>query len=180
MRGGTIARGCRKSGPVNQLICCSGLALRVLKTSTYAVTRPPSPDGRLIAFDIDPDWDEFRAVGLVTAEGSDDQHIVVNMNPAWAPAWSPDGSQIAFVTGLPGGIGVVGADGSGQRQLLAGHFRDVDWTPDGRLIFTRAMTANTWEGPSRVFISDGGERQLIPDATPARQIYRDWQVAWLR
>jgi Tol biopolymer transport system component len=140
-----------------------------------------SPDGRLIAFDTYEDADNFTALGLVTADGSDDQYIVA-FSYAWAPAWSRDGSQIAFVTGFPSGIGVVGADGSGQRQLLAGWFLDVDWTPDGRLVFSKLITSTSnYEGPSRIFISDGVEKQLIPDATaPARQIYRDWQVAWLR
>ena len=139
-----------------------------------------SPDGRQIAFDIDPDWDYFTALGLVTADGSDDQHIVFSMPGLGAPAWSPDGSQIAFATYLPDSIGVVGADGSGPRQLLAGRFTNVDWTPDGRLIFTRLMTEN-YDGPSRIFISDGSERQLIPDGPLRRgMVYRDSQAAWAR
>ena len=139
-----------------------------------------SPDGRQIAFDIDPDWDYFTALGLVTADGSDDQHIVFGMPGLGAPAWSPDGSQIAFVSYLPDSIGVVGADGSGPRQLLAGRFRNVDWTPAGRLVFSKLITSN-YDGPSRIFISDGGDRQLIPDATaPARLDYRDSQVGWAR
>jgi hypothetical protein len=85
------------------------------------------------------------------------------------------------------GIEVVSSDGSGGRLLVAavdGEISNVDWTHDGRLVFGRWMGIpdRDGRGPSRIFISDGGtERQLIPDATaPARQIYRDWQVAWFR
>jgi Tol biopolymer transport system component len=139
-----------------------------------------SPDGRHIAFTAFFDPEAFvkqPGIGLVNADGSDVRYI--GPEGAGVPAWSPDGSQIAFLTGS--GIGVIGADGSGQRQQLAARdISNVDWTANGSLVFARWITGSH-EGPSRIFISDGGERQLIPDATaPARQIYRDWLVAWLR
>lgn len=60
---------------------------------------------------------------------------------------------------------------------MPGEILDVDWTADGRLIFTRTISATA----SRIFTSDGPKRQTIPDATaPVRPDYRDWQVAWLR
>ena len=94
------------------------------------------------------------------------------------PAWSPDGSEIAF-RGEPGlDIEVARADGSGRRLSVAGPAHDPDWTPDGRLIYTKGP----FDGPTRIFISDGGtERQLIPEATaPARPTYGDWSAVWLR
>jgi Tol biopolymer transport system component len=93
-------------------------------------------------------------------------------------AWSPDGSEIAF-RGEPGlNIEVARADGSGRRLLGAGPAHDPDWTPDGRLIYTKGP----FNGPTRIFISDGGtERQLIPEAiAPARPNYGDWSAVWLR
>jgi hypothetical protein len=55
---------------------------------------------------------------------------------------------------------------------------DPDWTPDGRLIYTKGP----FDGPARIFISDGvTARQLIPDATaPAQLSYRDSQAVWRR
>lgn len=137
-----------------------------------------SPRGGLIAFYVSaydlPD--SFPGLGVVTDDGSDVRHI--GPFDAWQPAWSPDGSQVAFLT--RSGIGVVDADGSGENRPVVGEILDVDWTADGRLIFTRPITPN-YGGPSRIFIIDGGERQLIPDATaPARTDYRDSQVAWVR
>ena len=85
---------------------------------------------------------------------------------------------IAF-RGAPGlDIEVARADGSGRRLLVAGPAHDPDWTPDGRLIYTKGA----FGGPRRIFISDGGtERQLIPEATaPVRPSYSDSQAVWLR
>ena len=59
---------------------------------------------------------------------------------AGQPQWSPDGRRIAFKAskpGLPGGISVVNADGTGRTQLTAKHgVYDVSptWSPDGRQI----------------------------------------------
>ena len=98
---------------------------------------------------------------------------VGSLYDAWSPAWSPDGSQIAFGNGGPNsGIEVARADGSGRHLRVPGPAHYPDWTPDRRLIYTKGV-----RGPTRIFISDGGtERQLIPDASaPARPSYRDWR-----
>jgi Tol biopolymer transport system component len=138
-----------------------------------------SPDGRRIAFHVGTFSDIFiEILGLwtVNADGSGAERPLVG---AWAPAWSPDSSEIAFVTWS--GIGVARADGSGERlPVVAGEIANVDWAPNGNLVYSRWITGSH-EGPARIFISDGHERQLIPDASaPARQVYRDFQVAWRR
>jgi Tol biopolymer transport system component len=97
-----------------------------------------------------------------------------------SPAWSPDGSEIAFGTQNFGirRVEVARADGSGRHVRVSGDAGDPDWTPDGRLIYTKGP----FRGPTRTFVSEGGtERQLIPDATaPARASYSDSQAVWLR
>ena len=63
-----------------------------------------------------------------------DQSGVRRLVPGDRPAWSPDGSQIAFNAEVGGGIFVMQADGTGLRHLGPGSH--PDWSPDGRrLVF---------------------------------------------
>src|SRR5262249_11173167 len=66
-----------------------------------------------------------------------------------APAWSPDGRRIPFLSDEDGFVHVymMGADGSGRRQVTFGECEDgwptisrgaLHWSPDGqRLLFAR-------------------------------------------
>jgi Tol biopolymer transport system component len=70
------------------------------------------------------------------------------------PAWSPDGSRIAFVHDEE--IWVMHADGSHAHRLLALHSGSPAWSPDGRHIaFTRA------QGYIAVMRADGSHRHRI-------------------
>jgi len=56
------------------------------------------------------------------------------------PAWSPDGSKIAFMSDRDGGdieIYVMNADGSHQTRLTNSPGRDAhpSWSPDGKNIY---------------------------------------------
>ncbi len=68
------------------------------------------------------------------------QHIVANFKGSnSAPAWSPDGSRIAFDRCCGGGgadIWVVNVDGSGEIDLTTGPDDETDpsWSPDGTRI----------------------------------------------
>jgi Tol biopolymer transport system component len=64
-----------------------------------------------------------------------------------APAWSPDGSRLAFVSGpSPRHLWVINADGSGRKQITNNAYlygegdRHPSWSPDGeRIFFTRDL-----------------------------------------
>ena len=56
-----------------------------------------------------------------------------------APVWSPDGTKIAFSAQTASGqwlVYLIGANGSGRRQLTSGRlsYVDVAWSPSGRLV----------------------------------------------
>ena len=66
--------------------------------------------------------------------------LVADGAPALHPAWSPDGSALAFTRARYAGLWVVGADGQGARPLTdapAAGF-GFAWAPDGRSIAVRS------------------------------------------
>ena len=97
-----------------------------------------------------------------------------------SPAWSPDGTTIAFERlNRPKEIGLVSADGSGRLLPLQIFGEDPRWAPDGRILFSAENNA----GRRRVFIATGAgsPRQLIPEATaPAHPGYEDCCAVWAR
>jgi TolB protein len=130
-----------------------------------------SPDGRRIA---------FIAVFTIFIQDADAQAISEGARPIFnsfnghlaSPAWSPDGSQIAFRDGVavptPSGfvdrIFVINADGSGLRQLTPDDPANDDsptWSPDGtRLMFTR-------NGVLHAINADGTGLTSLANADPA-------------
>jgi hypothetical protein len=95
-----------------------------------------------------------------------------------APAWSPDGSQIAFESNLDGDmeIFVMNADGTNVRQITHNTLHDEGpaWSPDGtRFAFTRGP--DNLHGDIWVMSADGSDaRQLTSWAGPEES--PDWGV----
>jgi Tol biopolymer transport system component len=125
-----------------------GTGRRRLTTDQFGYRSPDvSPDGRRIAFATDFSIFIINADAAGISEGSIMPFFSFNGAFPSAPAWSPDGSQIAFSAVHDGAFGpvrrilVVNADGSGLRQVSPDDPAADDgptWSPDGsRLIFTR-------------------------------------------
>ena len=117
--------------------------------------------------------------------GADKRIRITNdPNHDYMPAWSPDGSKIAFVTDRDGltsenndEIYVIDADGTNETRLTSSlqptHNRDYDprWSPDGNRI---------------AFVSDrdGNDEIYVMDADGANQTRltsdgkRDWGPRW--
>lgn len=94
---------------------------------------------------------------VLRIEGKDLSRITDNDTWDLYPAWSPDGSRIAFLSQRVSSLGiyVMNADGSGVEQLYdsSAHEADIDWRGD-QIVFTK---------DSRIWVmqSDGtGIRQI--------------------
>ena len=115
-----------------------------------------APDSRQLVFSGRSD--EGKVLFVVAADGSGLRQVTDGSVDATYPAWSPDGSLIAFrgrrsTDPDANGIYVVSIDGSGQRLLhtTPNYSRDQSppvWSPDGRWL--------TFDTPDA-----GGNRQDI-------------------
>ncbi len=106
-----------------------------------------SPDGRRVAFVSQRDEPEGADIFVATLNGTRLENVR-NLTPRApgsagldvTPAWSPDGTQIAFASNRDGSdfkLWVMNADGSNVRNLTPpGATADVfpTWSPDGRLL----------------------------------------------
>ena len=105
---------------------------------------------------------------VADADGDNPQAVVASNEPLLSPAWSPDGSRLAYVS-LENRKPVVYVQSlaTGQRQVLA-NFRGSNsapaWAPDGR----RLAVTLTKDGGSQVFLmnADGtGVPRLMSSAS---------------
>ncbi len=117
-----------------------------------------SPDGETIAFDLLGD------IYLLPMTGGEARAI--NSGLAWSiqPRFSPDGSEIAFISDAGGGdnIWIMNTDGSTPRQLTKEDFRLLNnpyWSPDGQYIAARkhfTTTRSLGTGEIWLYHRDGG------------------------
>jgi Tol biopolymer transport system component len=128
------------------------------------------------AYDDDPDWQRLPAQGggaggkiaftsyrdgdgeiyVMNADGSGQTNLTNDLAFDGRPAWSPDGTKIAFESDRAGSgnyeIYVMNADGSGVTRLTNNSANDVDpdWSPDGeRIVFTSLR-----DGNSEIYVMD--------------------------
>ena len=88
----------------------------------------------------------------MNADGTDPRRLTRDADEDLSPAWSPDGSRIAFQSNRTGNneIYVMHADGSGVTNITntpdAGEF-DPEWSPDGSKIAFAATVVGGQTSP---------------------------------
>lgn len=152
-----------------------------------------SPDGSTIAFDSDRDGS--RGIYLASRDGRHVRRVTPLDQYAAFPAWSPDGSRLAFVQSEPleptvWNVWSTDLRSGATRRLTS--YRDgqpwgVSWFPDGnRICFAHEnelVVLDTSTGTSRSFASPRADKLVrLPAVSPdgARVIFQlDNDGAWL-
>ena len=134
----------------------ASLALLLGLAGAIAGTTPtraafPGANGRIV-FESDRDSPGAAGTEIYTAnaDGSDPRRLTVNTVADTDPAYSPDGSKIAFTRSND--IWVMNADGSGPRNLTDHPAQDTSpaWSPDGK----RLAFVSTRGGGSDIYLLD--------------------------
>jgi Tol biopolymer transport system component len=137
----------------------------------------------------------FGGIWVVEPDGSGNTRLTRRPPEGWHvdPAWSPDGTRIAFVGWYPSpsrwaaDLYVMYADGTRVTRLLSEQdalFASPSWSPDGtKIAFERtAFTADRSARPAiHVVRSDGtGERKLVDDGAHPAWSPRGTKIAFAR
>jgi Tol biopolymer transport system component len=141
-----------------------------------------SPDGSMIAYRVNRDPDIDAADIWVSRIDGTDQRNLTRRGAAnnWSPAWSPDGSRIAFASGdlAAPAVWTMRSDGGDPRRVTDGPGEYPDWSPDGRSIVYAAAPGG---GSYDIFVVDangGASRRLTDtagtDFAPAWSPSGDW------
>jgi ABC-type sugar transport system substrate-binding protein len=130
-----------ESGQFVYVVNADGSDVRQLSHENWSVQPDWSHDGRLIVYSGNDD------IRVIPADGSGGSVNLTNSpEKDWQPSWSPDGSKIAWLSGMDGkwNIFVMNADGSEVKQLTDnGKALDVIWTIDGEIF-------SHWDQPEGV------------------------------
>ena len=131
----------------------------------------PGQNGK-IAFSSDRDGD--TEIYTMNADGTSPTPLTANTIADADPAWSPDGTRIAFehAGAFFTEIWVMNANGAGQVQVYP-QGTDPTWSPDGTRI---AFAQNS--GIAVVNADGTGFQELTPSAAPGFEANIDSEPAW--
>ncbi len=153
--GGTIAGKILFQSGGDLLVWSDGRTRALTSGGTWRQAQW-SPDGSEIAYVYQSK--NFSDIFVMKADGSDNQRLTRGQSTSlsdndWSfrPTWSPDGSQIAYISDSDSynpTVRLINRDGTGRRQInFGGSLTDaadaLSWSPDGTRLAITAFNQTT-------------------------------------
>lgn len=137
-----------------------------------------SPDGSKVIFVRDMSLSpEGAKIYIVNSDGTNEHLLIDHQFLNYVPKWSPDGSQILFISGTETSfrqLYVANADGTGVVQLSidANHKSNPNWSSDGtKMVFSKSPGS----GIQNIYFmdADGSDVTQLTD-----NLFRDSYPSW--
>jgi Tol biopolymer transport system component len=157
-----------------------GRGVRRLTSDRWGDTDPVwSPDGTKIAYSASTGKQSPSGSGcdaaniwVINTNGTGRRELTHDSASNWLPAWSPDGTHLAYASDTTGSFQVytMRADGTNNTQLTTTGGTDPSWSPNGRLI---AYVAGPAPGYLYTMHPDGTHKHRLT-ATKGAPFYPRW------